>query len=259
MRLKSRNAQEKLRAIVDKPDGYAIFVGFDGTLLQPSEARRGVVVPSDLPETLESIKRGMTGALVVVTGRPLAEVDWLLQPYILSVIAEHGSEVRIDDTISTQAAPISSTMIQCAQGAVEHFRGVELEVKRYSIAVHYRRVPHLSHAIWRSLGTAMAAQGHRSRLLRGNFVQEILPVDASKRGAVERVLATPSFEGRKPIFIGYDSSDEEACLIAEEAGGAGLRVAGEYFRLSHSVFHGCSEVKDWVYDLADGLQCGGSG
>jgi trehalose 6-phosphate phosphatase len=54
---------------------------------------------------------------------------------------------------------------------------------------------------------------------------EIGPRAASKGHAVEQLMARPPFQGRRPIFVGDDFTDEAGMEAARHFGGQGLRVA----------------------------------
>ena len=53
----------------------ALFLDFDGTLVDLAERPEDVVVPPPLVDTLRELHAYLGGALAVISGRPIEQVD----------------------------------------------------------------------------------------------------------------------------------------------------------------------------------------
>src|SRR5690242_13964730 len=74
---------------------WALFLDFDGTLVDIAERPDAVVVPDDLRGILRRLEHRFGGALAIVTGRPIAAIDGFLAPERFDVAGVHGAEYRL--------------------------------------------------------------------------------------------------------------------------------------------------------------------
>lgn len=72
----------------------ALFLDFDGTLVDIADQPDGVQVPAGLVETLSLLNGYLGGALAVVSGRPIGQVDDFLRPLRIAAAGVHGTERR---------------------------------------------------------------------------------------------------------------------------------------------------------------------
>src|SRR3954469_23235360 len=72
----------------------ALFLDFDGTLVDIAPEPGAVTVPSSLVPTLDALHGFLGGAVAVVSGRPIAEIDQFLAPLRLATAGIHGAERR---------------------------------------------------------------------------------------------------------------------------------------------------------------------
>jgi trehalose 6-phosphate phosphatase len=206
----------------------ALFLDLDGTLLEIAPTPELVVVPPGLPDLLTSVHGHLGGAVAIVTGRPIGVVDSLLAPFYASAAGEHGVALRYQDgTIEEmpKGLAVPDTWRDALKAAAERWPGVLIEPKPHGVAVHYRLVPERGNDVWR-LVRALVPQDHPwFRLIPAREAVEIGPRAASKGHAVERLMAQAPFQGRRPIFVGDDFTDEAGMEAARQFGGEGLRVA----------------------------------
>lgn len=206
----------------------ALFLDLDGTLLEIAATPRQVVVPAGLPALLTELHRLLEGALAIVTGRPLAELDELLDPFVSSAAGEHGASLRYADG-SREELPAGVVMPaewrQELEAAAQEWPGVLIEPKPYGLAVHYRLAPERGDEVWRLVRRLVPPEHPKFRLVPAREAVEIGLRSTSKGHAVERLMARTPFRGRQPIFIGDDFTDEAGMEKARELGGIGLRVA----------------------------------
>ncbi len=209
----------------------ALFLDFDGTLVEIAATPEQVVVPPGLPDLLAQLYRHLGGALAIVSGRPLAETDRLLRPFSASGAGEHGVSLRYDDG-TLEEMPIGIAVPQtwraALESAVERWPGVRIEEKPHGVAVHYRLAPERGDEVWRMVRALVPSDHPWFRLLPAREAVEVGLRSVSKGHAVERLMAHHPFHGRRPIFIGDDFTDEAGMSMARRFGGLGLRV-GEVF------------------------------
>jgi trehalose 6-phosphate phosphatase len=103
-------------------------------------------------------------------------------------------------------------------------KGLLLEEKAGSLALHYRRAPRLAGYVHRKVREAVAQAGNGLRITPGNRVIEIGPSGADKGAAVEQLLALPPFAGRRAVFVGDDVTDEDAFAVVNRLRGISVRV-----------------------------------
>jgi trehalose 6-phosphate phosphatase len=206
----------------------ALFLDLDGTLLEIAATPESVVVPPGLPHLLGSLQSLLGGAVAIVTGRPIGVIDDLLKPYVAIAAGEHGASMRYRDgkvEEMPKGAAVPEPWREALEAASERWPGVLIEPKPHGVAVHYRLVPERGNDVWR-LVRALVPQDHPwFRLIPAREAVEIGPRGASKGHAVERLMGQQPFQGRRPIFVGDDFTDEAGMEAARQFGGAGLRVA----------------------------------
>ena len=212
---------------------YALFLDCDGTLLDIAPTPNEVRVPDGLVELLVRISKGLGGALAVLTGRRLAEIDVLLTPARLIGAGVHGAEIRtaVGGAIARVATALPETLVEQVVRRCQALPGIIAEPKGPGLAVHYRLAPHLKDALEAELRGLLTQYPDGLVLCPGRKLFEIIPAGHSKGTALETFCALPEFAGRLPIMIGDDMGDIPAFAAAHRLGGAGLRVAGEHFGL----------------------------
>ena len=206
----------------------ALFLDFDGTLVEIAATPEAVVVPPSLPSLLSHLHHQLEGAVAIVSGRPLGQIDQMLAPFRASAAGEHGVSVRFADG-TLQELPVGIAVPEAWRAALgeaaERWPGVRLEPKPHGLTVHYRLAPEREAEVWELARQLVAADHPWFRLMPAREAVEIGLRAASKGDAVERLMAHAPFHGRRPIFIGDDFTDEAGMSMARRFGGMGLRVA----------------------------------
>lgn len=233
----------------------AIFLDLDGTLIDIAPAPDRIVVPEGLVAILGDLTVSLDGALAILTGRPIRDVDRMLSPLRPVAAGVHGAELRAsrDGHIARRAEPIDPAMVEAIRGLFGAHPGVHIEMKGVSVAVHYRMAPQTGPRIEAGLRELLSAGDGRHALCRGRRVFEIVPRQASKGAALEEILDLPLFRGRRPVMVGDDVTDQSAFAAAERLGGRGLRVAGDLFATEEADFSGPAEVRAWLAALSRSL------
>src|SRR5829696_8810710 len=188
--------------------GWALFLDFDGTLVEIAERPDAVVVPADLGRTLQTLHDRLGGAMALVTGRSIAVIDDFLAPDRFDVAGLHGAEHRLAGRLFPCRAEDHPDLRRAITALEERFAaepGVFIEDKGCSVAVHWRLAPEAEDLAAQTINEMAAALGPTYRLQMGKAVAEVLPARASKGGIIRHLLtAGGAYRGRRAIFIGDD-------------------------------------------------------
>jgi trehalose 6-phosphate phosphatase len=210
------------------PGDWALFLDLDGTLIDIAARPEAVQVTDDLLPALVRLTNLLDGAVAVVTGRRLADIDNLLGPLPVPVAGLHGAAIRIDGELlaAEGAQDIPAPLTEALLGFVHARPGLLLEPKGASTAVHYRNAPEraaeVEAEVLRLVG--LFAPGHDVQ--PGKMVFEIKPRGVNKGLAIGTLLETPRFRGRRPAVFGDDLTDEAGFLVARGKGGVAT-IVGE--------------------------------
>ena len=207
----------------------ALFLDVDGTLLEIAARPELVEVPAELPRLLLRLAQQREGAVALISGRSLAQLDELFRPWRGAAAGLHGIERRrADGTIETVLDSLSATALDRIRPKLAELAAggnrLLLEDKGATIALHYRMAPRREPEI---LGLAEALQRETDsalRLLKGKMVVEFQPRNANKGAAIAAFLAAPPFCGRHPVFVGDDTTDEDGFAEIRGRGGIAVRV-----------------------------------
>jgi trehalose 6-phosphate phosphatase len=213
----------------------ALFLDFDGTLVDLAPTPDQVRTPSRLLALLAELESHLGGALAVVSGRPIADLDAQLQPLKLCAAGVHGAERRAGDGYLRRMtlAPLQDAdallTALCAR-----FPALRLERKPGALALHYRLAPELEGVCVMAMQQAAQTSPGMS-LMRGKMVVELKPARARKGAAVRSFLDTSPFRARRPWYFGDDVTDESAFEFVQSVGGVAVRIGpgetGAVYRL----------------------------
>lgn len=209
----------------------ALFLDVDGTLVEIAETPDAVAVPPDLPPLLGHLKELLGGAVAIVSGRPIREIDRLLAPFVASSSGEHGAAIRFPDGSLEEmrcdiAVPDEWKEILANQ--VAKWPGVLLEIKPHGVTLHYRLAAKHDKDVWKLARSLVSDDDPRFRLIPARMAVEIGLKGTSKARAVRQLMTREPFRTRVPLFVGDDITDEAGMNAASAFGGRGLRV-GEVF------------------------------
>ncbi len=207
----------------------ALLLDLDGTLVDIAPTPDAVRVEDGLPETLTTLRHALGGALAVISGRPIVQIDALFGAVPYAVAGEHGGALRHapDAPIVRPDLAVPSDTMRAAAEAIasqHEAAGVWVEPKARGFVLHYRAAPTLGPALEAALRPLMAAEGGRFLLVPAHMAWEVRPTGADKGTALRALMAAPPFTGRLPVFIGDDVTDRDAIAAANALGGAGLMV-----------------------------------
>jgi len=227
----------------------ALLLDVDGTLVDIASTPHQVVVPDDLHRTLSRLSDLTAGALALVSGRPVGDLDRLFAPLRLSAIGGHGAEMRIGDVGVNRGVALLPEGLRrrlCENLAP----GLLVEDKGYSLAVHYRLAPDLKARVQKSIAEACAAFPNEAvEVLPGKEMFEVKRAGVDKGEAVRALMTHAPFAGRVPAFIGDDVTDDSVFAILPELDGIGFSVERPLAGLA-GVFDSPAQVRAALAALA---------
>jgi len=223
----------------------ALFLDFDGTLADLAPQPEAVQVSAELIPVLRQLSAQLNGALAIVSGRKLTDLDGFLAPLQLPCAAEHGAQFRLPHgELIRLASPDLQEVVRLATALADRHPELRVEVKTAAVALHYRHAPEMeSLALQAMLEAASRTAG--VELLRGKAVFEIKPAGISKGTAIEAFMAQAPFAGRLPLFAGDDTTDEAGFSAVQRLGGHGIKV-GEGETRAHYRCQAPATLRQWL-------------
>lgn len=228
----------------DQP--IALFLDFDGTLIDIAPTPDSIVVPAGMASGLESLARRIHGRLALVSGRSVENISAYLGTCEIAVAGSHGAELFGADghRIGPPAAALPHGVEQAFLEYVAQAEGLEYEAKSHGAALHYRAVP-AREAETREFAEDIARQ-HGLAVKFGKCVVEIVRKGADKGNAVRAFMQERAFSDALPIFVGDDITDEDGFRAAIQLGGFGVIVGERNDTLARYRLVSPSGVHEWL-------------
>ena len=202
----------------------ALFLDFDGTLVEIAAEPEAVIIPATLTGTLATLYAQLGGALALVSGRRLRDLDEFLAPLQLPAAVEHGAQRRSAQGLMISApATDLHPALQAAQTLLSQHPGLRLEQKNLALSLHYRHAPELEALCLQVMQEALA-RSPGLHLMQGKFVLDLKPIGVSKGTAIAAFMSEAPFAGRVPLFVGDDVTDEDGFEQVQRMGGQALKV-----------------------------------
>jgi trehalose 6-phosphate phosphatase len=235
-------------------DEFAVLLDIDGTLLDLAPTPREVWVPPDLSKTLNRLLDKTSGAVALVSGRSLNDIDLIFAPEQFPAVGGHGAEMRLEsdsEAVATHAPPMDKELKRRLAAIAKLSPGILLEDKGYSLALHYRLAPHAEKAIYAAVSLIRADLPNAPiEVMPGKCVCEIKHSGFNKASGVIELMTHDPFKGRRPIFIGDDVTDESVFAIMPELRGLAFSV-GRRAKGVVSHFDEPRDVRQWLARLVD--------
>jgi len=232
----------------------AFFLDVDGTLLDIADTPSSVRVDRELLELIDRLSRISGGALALVSGRSISDLEELLGARRMPLAGQHGLERRdAAGRLWIHAAPPGAkcAIKEALAPVLARHPGLLLEDKGLTLALHYRQAPHLAAYVHRLMARVMQQAGDGLELQKGKRVMEIKPAGIDKGTAVAEYLAESPFRGRHPVFIGDDLNDEHGFAEVNRVGGISIKVGPgtscARYRLPH-----VAAVRNWLNEALKG-------
>jgi trehalose 6-phosphate phosphatase len=245
------NEDAAVHAVPLPQSPWCLFLDVDGTLLELAATPQSVVVEPALQLLLERLHRVAGGAVALVSGRTISDLDRLFGHSNYLAAGLHGCERR-DANCALHVAPVAVEQLAEVRaglrGLVDRHPGLMLEDKGAGLALHFLQAPHLEHQLRAEVALLAAPLVPRFTVLDGHAVLEVKPAAHTKDTAVTAFMEEEPFRGRLPVFIGDDVTDYGGFAAVRRHGGlaiaVGPRVKSEWW------LPGPRAVHQWLEQLA---------
>jgi trehalose 6-phosphate phosphatase len=222
----------------------ALFLDFDGTLVDIQDNPDTIFLREDQTRILTDLSGKLNGALAIVSGRDVRDISKRV-PASLWRVGSHGLEsLEPNEKPRPQSAPAPTALTSAIAALEEPIHGIRMESKGEVLAIHYRNAPHRGEQLFRQI-TEIVAGFPDYKVQHGKMVIEAKPNRANKGYVLKTLLHYPPFEGRKPVMVGDDATDEDAINAALSVEGSAVKVGpGEStapYRLESP-----AQVWDWL-------------
>ena len=239
-------------------EGAALFLDFDGTLVELADTPDAVRVSAELRDVLRRLFAKLDGRVAIISGRPAAQIGDLFGQVEFAISGSHGVElVHADGRREVAERPAALDEILADANAFAAARpGVLIENKPLGVAIHYRQAPDVgAEAI--ALAMRLAA-AHQVALQPGKMMAELRVGGGDKGSALRRLMEEPAMAGARPVFLGDDVTDEPGMAAAAALGGAGVLVGAARETAARYRLDGVAEVLAWLEAAADGARTDGA-
>jgi trehalose 6-phosphate phosphatase len=223
----------------------ALFLDFDGTLVEIAARPDTIAVPAKLVSKLARLSDRLGGRLALVSGRSLEDLETHLGSLAVASAGSHGADRRWPDGSHLGGAPLGLAAETIAE-VEDYARAQELifETKSHGCALHYRGRPEAGESAEAFMRTIAAREGLAVKT--GKCVVELVHEGADKGGAVRAFMEQPPFAGARPVFIGDDVTDEDGFAGCTQAGGFGVLVGDERETAAEFRLADVDAVYDWL-------------
>jgi trehalose 6-phosphate phosphatase len=230
-------------------DGSALFLDFDGTLVELAETPGAIRVPIGLGSLLKRVSDRLGGRVAIISGRSVKDLDRYLDSSGFAVSGSHGLEMRLrSGELVPLSAPVAlKELVEEISRFAEQNQGLVVEEKPFSIALHYRQAPKLQDQVLALVEDLASAHGFSVQ--HGKMVAEVRPRGADKGDALRVLMKEPEFTGARPVFVGDDLTDEVAFEAAAEMGGDGILVGNARASAARYRLPDVASVAAWLSGL----------
>ena len=210
----------------DLPCDAALFLDFDGCLVEIAERPDAIIVPPGTPDMLAELHKALGGAVALVSGRNVDDLRQYLPGFPGAIAGSHGAEMALpgQDIAPVDAADLDVQALHVrARDLAAHDDRLMIEPKPHGVVMHYRAAPDLSEWVDRTM-TELVAHYPQLAIQQAKMAIELRPANAGKDRALTRLMDLPQFAGRMPVYAGDDLTDEVAMAEAQSQGGFGIKI-----------------------------------
>ena len=236
---------------------WAVFLDFDGSIVEFAATPDKIQVDDSLAKLLSEISRTLNGALAIVSGRSIVQLDRYLDPYRFAAVGLHGFEWRRNDGVLERATanlPDLKGVVRSLEANTVRHSGVLVEDKGVSIAIHFRGSPESADICRRAALNVLQDLGRRFEMLEGKMVIEIKPRGIDKGRAIKTFLRKPPFAGRVPVFCGDDVTDEHGFEFVNGHSGISIKIGNQEPTAAAWRAESVSELVEWLGIFPDAVE-----
>ncbi len=234
-------------------NNWAFFLDVDGTLIDIAPTPDAATATQETIAILDHLAKRFSGAIALVSGRPIADLDRIFAPLHLAAAGIHGLERRSADGRLTRAL-VSGAAIAKARAALvgleDRLPGILVEDKGETIAIHFRRAPHHEAAVAAAANDIVAQSGGGLIVLAGKMLAELRPPGPNKGNVVTDFMGEPPFAGRVPVFIGDDVTDEDGFVAVNRLGGHSIRIGADETGAAHHHLRDVDHLRNWLNHIS---------
>ena len=229
----------------------ALLLDVDGTLIDIGPTPFDVDVSDSLKQSLSRLMQLTDGAVALVSGRPIRDLDKLFAPLILPAVGGHGAEMRLGRGAgASRTSDLPLALRKRLIAAVDPHSGLEYEDKGYSVALHYRGAPQHEKRLHAHVAASRAAfPDDRTEVLPGKMMIEVKRPGVDKGAGIRELMRHAPFAGRMPVFVGDDVTDEAAFAAMPGLGGLSFSVSRSFEGLS-GIFSAPAEFRRALSELS---------
>lgn len=243
--------QPRLRTL----ENYALFLDIDGTLADIApEPSLAFVAPSTVSD-LKALSISLNGALALVSGRQLAEIDKLVGLAGISAAGIHGAQLRTQAGTRLVQDQLPEVFVQIeaeVRNLTRALEGIRFELKPLAVAIHFRANPKLESHI-HEIASSVVSKHAGLKLIKGKCIAEILPDSVNKGNAIAELMQSLPFRGRVPVFAGDDVTDEDGFTSVNSMKGISIKIGNGPSNAVYG-FETAAKFRAWLSQLL----CGGA-
>ncbi|MGF7160209.1 trehalose 6-phosphate phosphatase [Rhodoligotrophos appendicifer] len=232
---------------------WALFLDLDGTLFELAPTPDEVLPDPRLSALLKELVAVFDGAVAIVSGRALSDIDRLLPLHEFPAAGLHGLERR-QVSGAVEELQVDLEALSAVRDHLHSFTqshpDLLLEDKGKALGMHYRQAPHLAQEVLDVTKKAVAPYSKTLGLQPGKMVVEVKPHGANKGSAIAAFMEEPPFSGRRPLMAGDDITDEDAFALARSFGGSAIRIGQPSRTLAHERLDTVQDFRKWLQVLA---------
>jgi trehalose 6-phosphate phosphatase len=205
---------------------HALFLDFDGTLVDIAPTPDSIELPPDLRQLLDALCERHDGAVAIVSGRDVEVLQRHLPDFRGALIGGHGAQLCLGDG-KLVTVEFDQDRLTALRNGVRAFtlaeRGLRLEEKTTGVVVHFRSHPELEEKV-AAFMRGMVEGDSDFTCQQAKMAYEITPANISKGEGMRRLADMPPFAGRPVLFAGDDQTDENGFEYVNELGGISIRI-----------------------------------